>query len=373
MRLRHVIRKEFIQFRKDRRMIPIVFVAPVLQLIILGYAASLDVRDLGLAVCDEDLSPSSRGLVRSMTSSGYFVETHRTTRCTDDARFFEASEASIAVHIPRGFESDMEEGREGSVLFSIDGSDTVPAGQGASMSLMAVQQFNRKRVEAAGLGQMVSRIPAVELRSRVWFNPDLESRNFFVPGILGLLLMLMTMILTSMAVVKEKERGTIESIIVSPLSPMTLVMGKLAPFVVIGFIDVVLVVGVARFLFHIPLHGSIVTLLLMSLLFILNTTALGLLVSTVSNTQQEAMMTAMFFIMMPIMFLSGFVFPIESMPEPVQWGTYVIPMRHFLVAIRAIFLKGSDIADLWRECAWLAGTGLVLFALSALRFRKRLG
>jgi ABC-2 type transport system permease protein len=373
MRLRHVIRKEFIQFRKDRRMIPIVFVAPVLQLLVLGHAASLDVVDLDLAVCDEDTSPASRALVRSMTSSGYFIETHRVTRCPDDARFFENAEAAIAVHIPPDLQTELDAGRTGSVLFTIDGSNTIPAGQGVSMTLLAVDSFNRQRVEEEGLAHLLDARPGVDLRTRVWFNPDLETRNFFVPGILGLLLMLMTMILTSMAVVKEKERGTIESIIVSPLSPMTLVLGKLVPFVVIGLVDVALVVAVARYYFHIPLHGSLATLFLVSLLFIVNTTGLGLLVSTISSTQQEAMMTAMFFIMMPLMYLSGFVFPIESMPEAVQWFTYAIPLRHFLVAIRAVFLKGSTFLDLWRESAWLAGTGLVVFLLSALRFRKRLG
>ncbi|MBW2262878.1 MAG: ABC transporter permease, partial [Deltaproteobacteria bacterium] len=358
MRLKHVIRKEFIQFSKDKRMIPIVFIAPVIQLLVLGHAANLDVVNLDLAVCDEDTSSSSRALVRSLTSSRYFIETHRVTRCPDDARFFESAEAAIAVHIPRNLQSELDAGRTGSVLFTIDGSNTVPAGQGATMTLLAVERFNRQRIEEAGLAHLMDLRPGVDLRSRIWFNPDLETKNFFVPGILGLLLMLITMILTSMAVVKEKERGTIESIIVSPLSPLTLVMGKLVPFVIIGLIDVALVVAVARFHFHIPLHGSLVTLFIVSLLFILNTTGLGLLVSTISSTQQEAMMTAMFFIMMPIMYIAGFVFPIESMPEAVQWATYTIPLRHFLVAIRAIFLKGSTFMDLWRECAWLAGTGL---------------
>jgi len=370
MILGHVVRKEFIQFSRDRRMIPIVIVAPVLQLIILGYAASLDVVDLRLAVCDEDASPTSRGLVRSITSSGYFIETRREARCPDDGRFFETSEASLALHIPRGLEADLETGSPSTVLFTVDGSDTVPAGQGVGMALLAVDRFNRKRIEDAGLA---ASIPGVELRTRIWFNPDLESKNFFVPGILGLLLMVMTTILTSMAVVKEKERGTIESIIVSPLDPMALVAGKLAPFIVIGLVDVALVVIIARLVFGIPFEGSVWTLFVVSLLFIANTTGLGLFVSTVSSTQQEAMMTAMFFVLMPIMFLSGFVFPIESMPAPVQWFTYVIPMRHLLVAIRSIFLKGSSLADLWRECAWLAGTGLAVFFLSTLRLRKRLG
>ncbi len=369
MTLHHVIRKEFIQFYRDRRMIPIVFVAPVMQLIVLGFAASLDVEDLRLAICDEDFSESSRGLARSLTSSGYFVQTVGLTRCQSDEKLFESGQASLALHIERGFEEDLRDGRDANVLITIDGTDTIPAGQGVSSSLMAVENFNRSRIEASGMQVAAA---GVVLRDRIWFNPDLESKNFFIPGILGMLLMLMTMILTSMAIVKEKERGTMESIIVSPLRPMVLVAGKLVPFVLVGLVDVALVVAVARFVFGIPFAGSLATLFTVSLLFIFNTTGLGLLISTLSSTQQEAMMSSMFFVMMPILYLSGFAFPVESMPRPVQPLTDLIPLTHFLVAIRAIFLKGSTLTDLWKECIWLASTGALVFLLSGLRFRKRL-
>jgi ABC-2 type transport system permease protein len=370
--LHHVILKEFIQFRRDRRMIPIVFVAPIVQLIVLGYAASLDVVDLKLAVCDADGSTASRDLVRDMSSAGYFVKTVGMRTCTNDARLFETSQASLALHIPRGFEEELDSGRDTEVLLTIDGTDTIPAGQGVANTQLALEKFNRGRLAASGMAGRGIVMAGVQLQDRVWFNPELKSKDFFVPGILGMLLLLMTMILTSMAMVKEKERGSIESIIVSPLRPMVLVAGKLVPFVLVGLLDVLLVVVAARLVFDIPFHGSLLTLFTVSLLFIFNTTGLGLLISTLSNTQQEAMMSAMFFVMMPIMYLSGFVFPVESMPEPVQPFTNIVPLTHFLVAIRGIFLKGSTLVDLWPQCAWLAATGSSIFILSGLRFRKKL-
>lgn len=372
MRLGHVIRKEFIQFGRDRRMIPIVFVAPIIQLIVLGYAASLDVDELGLVICDEDRSTASRDLARAMTSSGYFVTRQNQPTCPHEEEYFETGRASVALHVPGQFGEGLMAGRDQSVLLTIDGTDTIPAGQGVSNSILAFEAFNQDRLRRQGIANLSERMAGVRIRDRVWFNPTLESRLFFVPGILGILLMLMTMILTSMAIVKEKERGTMESIIVSPLRPMVLVAGKLVPFVLVGLVDVVLVVTVARFVLGVPFQGSLLTLFVVSLLFIINTTGLGLLISTLSSTQQEAMMTSMFFVMMPIMYVSGFAFPIESMPEVVQPLTDVIPLTHFLVAIRGIFLKGSSMADLWYQCSWLAGTGALVFVLSGLRFRKRL-
>ena len=300
------------------------------------------------------------------------METFGGGPCAHEEPLFERGEAQVALHVPPGFQRDLDSGEGAAVLFTVDGSDTIPAGQGSTYAILGVKRYNEKRLAAAGAGDAAARIQAVELRQRVWFNPELRSKNFFVTGILALLLMLMTMILTSMAIVKEKERGTLESIIVSPMSPLTLVLGKLVPFVVIGFLDVLLVVAVARYAFGIQLRGSILTLLAVSGLFIVNTTGLGLLVSTLSSTQQEAMMSSMFFVMLPLIYLSGFVFPIESMPAAVQWMTDLIPLKHFLVAVRAVFLKGSSLGDLAVQCAWLTGSGVVLFTLATLRVRKRL-
>jgi ABC-2 type transport system permease protein len=211
----------------------------------------------------------------------------------------------------------------------------------------------------------------VEVVPRVWYNPEFESRNFMVPGILALLLMVITMLLSSLAIVKEKELGTLEQLNVTPIKPHQLIIGKLIPFVIIGFIDVLLVVAVSRFLFQVPFRGSFLLLLTMSLVFLATTLGLGLFISTVSQNQQQAMMTAVFFVMVPMFFLSGFAFPIESMPRVIQWVSYLLPLRYYFVVIRGIFLKGAGIASLWDEgLAMLLFGGLILL-LSALRFKKR--
>jgi ABC-2 type transport system permease protein len=217
------------------------------------------------------------------------------------------------------------------------------------------------------------RVLALDAQTRVWYNPELKSRNFMIPGVLALLLMVMTMILTSLAIVKEKEAGTMEQLIVTPIKPYQLIMGKLVPFIGIGIIDIFIVVLVATFWFNIPVKGNIFLLFALTTIFLMTTLGLGLFVSTVSRTQQQAMMTAMFFVMLPMIFLSGFVFPIENMPKVVQFFTYFMPLRYFFVIVRGLFLKGVGLAALWDQALILLAFGLVIFSLSALRFRKKIG
>jgi ABC-2 type transport system permease protein len=253
------------------------------------------------------------------------------------------------------------------------GNSTAPetAGGGASGGTNAGGTGGGQAGELSAGGAAAS-IP-VEVVPRVWYNPELESRNFMVPGILALLLMVITMMLSSLAIVKEKELGTLEQLNVTPIKPVQLIIGKLIPFVIIGFIDVLLVIGIARFLFAVPFRGSLLLLLLTSLLFLATTLGLGLLISTVSHNQQQAMMTSVFFVMLPMFFLSGFTFPIESMPAVIRYITYLIPLRYYFVIIRGVFLKGADIAVLWDETLALVVFGAALLALAAARFRKRSG
>ena len=231
---------------------------------------------------------------------------------------------------------------------------------------VVVQRLNR-------LGPPGARPPRVNPEVRVWYNPELKSRNFMVPGILGLLLMVMTMMLTSLAIVKEKEVGTMEQLIVTPIRPYQLIIGKLAPFTLIGLIDIVLVLLVATFWFNVPVRGSIFLLFGLCVVFLMTTLGLGLFVSTISRTQQQAMMTSMFFVMLPMNFLSGFIFPIENMPVVIQYGTYLLPLRHFFVILRGLFLKGVGIEQLWDETLMMFAFGVAILALSVLRFRKKLG
>jgi ABC-2 type transport system permease protein len=371
----HIIRKEFLQIRRDRRMLPIIFVAPIIQLVILGYAANLDVRDIPTIVCDMDRSSDSRMLVEKFVNSGYFDTQSFVTDIRDIDRFIDNGSAQIAIVIPRGFSDDLKAGRSASLQVIADGSDALLGTQGLShaTSIVANQSVSiaLKRISGTGLEKLAA--SGVSQRLRIWYNPELKSKNFMVPGILGLLLMLTTMVLTSLAIVKEKEIGTIEQLVVTPIKPYQLIIGKLMPFTIIGIVDIVLILTVASFWFNIPVKGSIALLFVLCIVFLLTTLGLGLLVSTVSKTQQQAMITSVFFVMMPMIFLSGFTFPIENMPDVIQWYTYLLPLRYFFVIVRGIFLKGVGFAELWPQALALFVFGVAILSLAVSRFQKKLG
>ena len=369
-----IIRKEFLQLKRDPRLLPIIFVAPVIQLLLMGYAANLDVRDIPTVVCDLDGTVASRGVVAKFFNSGYF----RLKNDVPDIRaldhYLDDGEASLAIVIGCGFSDKLAAGRTASVQLIVDGSESQSATVGASYASLILSGYTQKimlekltRLEPLGL-----RPVRVNPEVRIWYNPELKSRNFMVPGVLGLVLMVMTMMLTAMAIVREKEAGTMEQLIVTPIRPLELITGKLLPFLIIGLIDVCLILSVATFLFRVPLRGSVLLLFAMSLLFMMTTLGLGLFISTISRTQQQAMMTTVFF-MMPMMLLSGFVFPIENMPKAFQFFTYVIPLRYYFVIIRGIFLKGVGAMELWGQGLALIAFGAAILILSVLRFRKKVG
>ena len=370
----HIIRKEFIQFKQDRKMFAISFVAPVFQLLVLGYAANLDVSDIPVVVCDMDHSRSGRDLVTRFTSTGYFRVVDYVERLQDIDGYIDDGHALMALVIPRGFEKNLGSGRPAPVQLIADGSETTSGGIALSYASVIMSQFSQNIIlESLSRRGVTSLPPRVNAEFRVWYNPELKSRNFMVPGVLGLLLMVMTTILTSLAIVKEKELGTLEQLIVTPIRPYQLIVGKIAPYMMIGIIDVVLVVGVATFFFALPLKGGFWLLFVLCLIFLMTTLGLGLFVSTVSRTQQQAMMTAIFFIMMPMIFFSGFVFPIENMPRFIQYVSYAMPLRYFFVIVRGLFLKGIGISTLWPQAVALLVFGAAILSLSVLRFRKRLG
>jgi len=356
-------------------MFPIVFVSPILQLVILGYAANLDVRDIPTIVCDLDNTEISRELVSKFVNSGYFTVSHYIGRIEEVDHYLDDGEASLAIVIPRGFGDKVIAGSPAPLQILGDGSETITATTGLSYASMIVTSYSRDILLQAlerfkGLGV---RPPRVNPELRVWYNPALKSRNFMIPGVLALLLMVMTMMLTSLAIVKEKEVGTMEQLVVTPIKPHELIIGKLTPFVIIGLIDVILVLLVATFWFNVPVKGSAVLLFGLCMVFLMTTLGLGLFVSTISRTQQQAMMTAIFFVMLPMMYLSGFVFPIENMPKVIQLVTYVLPLRYFFVVIRGLFLKGVGIAELWDETIALFVFGIAILTLSVLKFQKKLG
>ncbi len=369
-----LIRKEFIQIKRDRRMLAIVFVAPVFQLIILGYAANLDVRNIYMVVYDADNSYASREFISGFTNSGYFTVVGNPGRLGDLDRYIDHNMASIGLAIPRGFADDLIAGIPVKVQLIADGSESNSATIGLAYASQIALRFSHNiLIDGAGRvsGEKFSPV-RIEPEMRIWYNPDLRSRNFMVPGVLAMLLMVMTMMLTSLATVKEREIGTLEQLIVTPMKPYQLIAGKLAPFTIIGIIDVLLVVLIATLWFNIPVRGGVMLLVGLSMVFLMTTLGLGLFVSTISRTQQQAMLTAVFFVMLPMIYLSGFIFPIENMPGIIRSITYIMPLRYFFVIVRGIFLKGIGIAELWDQILALFIIGSVILSASILRFRRNL-
>lgn len=369
----HIIRKEFLQLRRDKRMLALSIIAPVIQLILLGYAATTDVRDIPMLLVDQDKSSVSREFVDQFLNSGYFVLKGEVGSTKEIDRSIDNGTAWIAMVIPSDFSRNILANRTAAVQVIADGSD----GNSANISIGYVTQiigrYSQKVVAEISKSYPGSGIPGViSPEVRVWFNPELKSRNFMIPAVLALVLLIITMTLTSIAIVKERENGTLEQLIVTPIKPHHLILGKLLPFTIIGALDTGLVILVAYGWFGVPLRGSVFLLFGISGLFVLTTLGLGLFVSTISKTQQQAMMTAQFFFFMPFIFFSGFTFPIENMPEVIQYLTYLIPLRYYIIIIRGIFLKGVGIAELWPQAAILLFFGIAILSLSVLRFRKRL-
>jgi ABC-2 type transport system permease protein len=368
-----IIRKEFLQLRRDPRLLPVIFISPMLQLLLLGYAANLDVRSIPAVVCDMDRSAASREFIDSFVNSGYFSVTARIERMAEIDPFLDNGRASMAFVVPRGFGDELAGGRTASVMIIADGSESQSATIGVNYATMITGRYSQRIIldrfeRAKGLGV---KPVLVDAEVRVWYNPELRSRNFMVPGVLGLILMIMTISLASMGIVREKEAGTMEQLIVTPIRPHQLIIGKLLPFVLIGLAEATVVLVVARFWFGVPIRGNVALLYVLCLAFMLNTLGIGLFISTISRTQQQAMFTTIFF-MMPMIMLGGFVFPVENMPPLFQLISRVIPTRYFFVIIRGIMLRGAAWAELWDQAAALLIIGTVLFSLSVLRFRKKL-
>jgi ABC-2 type transport system permease protein len=372
-----IIRKEFQQLFRDRRLLPMIFLSPVLQIALLGYAANMDVKDIPMAVCDQDHSIESRTLVTSFLQSGSFVASAYLPDAAGAERSIEAGKSSLALVIPPGFGKSLNGERTAPLQLIADGSDSQSAAIGLTYATLIISRAQAARASArlSSLDpRVLRRIHAVKVDPavRVLYNPTLASRNFMVPGVLALILMIITTVLTSLAIVKEKELGTLEQLIVTPITPGQLIIGKLAPFVIISVVIITVILIASLLLFGLGVRGSLLVMYALSLLFMMSSLGIGLFVSTIARSQQQAMMISMFFFMMPMLILSGFVFPIESMPPVIQAVTYLFPLRYYFVIIRGLFLKGVGLAELWRESAALAGIGIAIIALSVLRFRKRL-
>ena len=370
----YFIKKEFLQFKRDPKMFGLILVAPVLQLVFFGLAANLDVDNVKTLVYDMDKSYASRNFIERFTSSGYFEIKDYAINYDEVTEALDQAEVTLALIIPPDFEEKINRRETAKVQALFDGSD----GNSASISAGYVQGITGEYsknilidfLHKSGAAFLPS--SNIDAKVRVWYNPTLKTRKYMVPAIVGLLLTLITLILTSLAVVKEREIGTMEQLIVTPLKPYQMIIGKLVPFMILGFVAVVIVRTAMRFIFNIPVAGSITFLFFASFLYILSTLGLGLFVSTISKTQQQAMMISIFAVMMPMIYLSGFAFPIENMPAIIQYISYIIPLKYFLTIIRGVILKGIGFAELWQDALVLFFMGAAILFLSFLRFRKRL-
>ena len=382
-----MIKKEFAQALRDPRMRGILFGTPLLMIVIFGYAVNTDVKDIRLAVMDEDKTAMSRGIVGTFTGSGYFNLVSYLQSQYGLGPLMDSGEAEVFLHLEKGLSKKVKSGRMTELQVIVDGSDSNRAAVISAYVNEIVLDFfleryvNRIRAavllrspiaSAAGMdapGGTMS--PGVRVKERTFFNPSLLSRNFFLPGIIGFIVSLITIMLTSMSIVKERETGTMEQIIVSPIRPFEFIMGKTVPFAIVGFIDMCIVAAVAIFWFDVPFRGNILFLFLSGLLYIISTLSVGIFISTISRTQQQAMLSFFLFFIPAILF-SGFVFPIYAMPAIIQAVTYLDPLMYFIIIIRGVFLKGVGIAILWKELAALMFIGSLLLFLSSRRLSRRM-
>jgi len=381
-RIREIIRKEFRQTLRDPRTRALLFAPPLLQLIIFGYAVNLDVENAAIGWMDQENSMESRELRAAFEGSIHFTVRHNLWSEAEIQNLLDHGKVQMVVRVMPGFARDVLRGNTAAVQLLVDGTNSNTAAIISNYANQVVASFARKMLEngqnarrmigapeAGGLVQPA--IGSVAAQSRIWFNPDLNSRDYFVPGVVVNIIGLVTIMLTAMSIVREKEIGTMEQLMVTPIRPIELMLGKILPFAVVGIIEVAFVTTAALLIFHIPFRGSVLMLLSAAILFLLTSLGVGLFISTISNTQQQAMMSSFFFFM-PAMLLSGFSFPIRNMPVPVQFLTFLNPLRYFMEIVRGVFLKGTGLEFLWPQLAALLVFGVAILGMSALRFHKRL-
>ena len=367
-----MIKKELLQFVRDRKMLPIIFVVPIVQLVLLGFAANFDVERMDTAVVDLDMTQESRDFLNNFFGSAYFYRSSQVFNAEKIDKIIERGLAEAAIVIPEGFGDKLKKGEKVDVQLFINGSDNNYASSGLNYISNIVSGYAVRIMTDRISSKLGAGVPSVSVRTRIWYNPELRTRLYMIPGIMGLLLLIITVLLTSMSIVKEKERGTIEQLIVTPVKKRHFLLSKLLPFFFLGIIVSTFAVLVIIFGFGIALKGKLIILIGATLLFLFNTLGIGLLISTISSTQQQAMMAAIFIIFMPFIYFSGFVFPIKNMPGFFQYVSNVIPMTHFISIVRRLFLKGTTFEYLWQNFLIMAVTGTIIFVSAIAKFRKNL-
>jgi len=369
-RLLSIIRKEFIHILRDPRSLAIMFIIPIVQLILLGYAATTDIRRLNTAVYDADRTTQSRQLIEAYRASDYFRIAYNVGSEREIADLLDRGAVRAGIIIPAGYGDNLAKGKTAQVAFLIDGSDPTVASTAFAAS-QSVGQAQSIHIIQQRLGVDVTRLGGIEIRPRVWYNPELRSSNYMIPAVMGMILQFLTTLFTALAIVREREQGTIEQLVVTPIKAWELVVGKVVPYIGIAFFDLLEVLFLGVLLFDVPIRGSIPLLLMLSILFLLTTLGMGLLVSSIARTQQEAMFLA-FLMMLPSIFLAGFFFPLEAMPAWLQAISYFIPLKYMLVILRGIILKGVGLPPLMDQVIALAILGPLIFTAASLRFRKSL-
>jgi len=373
MRLTSLIRKEFIQILRDPRTLILVLIIPVMQLFLMGYAATNDVRNVPLAVYDQNRGVAARELLDAYRAADYFNLKYEVD--SEDALrdLIDNGVARAGLIIPPDYSEKVQSEENAHVVFVLDGSDPTSASTALSAAqLIGQSKATEMMVERqARFGQSAAISLPLIVHTRVWYNPDLISSYYMIPGVIGMILFALTSILTATAIVRERERGTIEQLIVTPIRPWELVVGKLVPYVLLALLNAVEILAIGAYWFEVPVRGNIGLIFLGSAIFLLTSLGIGLLVSTLANTQQEAMLTV-WMILLPSLFLSGFFFPLEAMPIVLQWISYAMPLRYYLVIIRSLLVKGVGFAALRQELLALTIFGIAIMTIAAMRFRKRL-
>lgn len=372
-RLSSLVRKEFIQIIRDPRTLAMTFIMPIVMMFLLGYAATNDVRNIALVVLDQDQTPASRRLIDAYRVADYFTIAQPVGSEDELRDLIDRNVARAGLIIPPGYGRDLAGWQSAKVAFILDGSDPTVASTALAAAQLIGQslstQTSIERMEARG--QTVITQQPIDVRTIVWFNPGLISSYYMVPAMIGIILQYLTTMLTATSIVRERERGTIEQLIVTPLRSWELILGKLIPYVLIAFLNTIEVLTIGVVLFHVPINGDLLLLLALTALFLVTTLGIGLLISTIANTQQEAMLTTMF-TLLPSIFLSGFFFPLAAMPIWLQIVSYAIPLRYFLIIVRGIVLKGVGLSAIWPEVVALAIFALVVMSAAVRRFRKSL-
>lgn len=370
----HFIIKELLQVKRDKKMLVIIFMAPILQLIFLGYAANMDVDIVHTTILDQDKTQTSRNYITSLLETGYFQIDHFAKDYDEVTKLLNDGKTLVSIVIPKDFEKKIKRRETAPVQAIFEGSDASKASIALGYIQGVTTKFSQNLIletkEKMGMKTPLS--GSIIPEPRVWYNPEMKSRIFMVPGILGLVLMISTISLMSMAIVREREIGTMEQLIVTPIKTHQLLLGKLIPFTLIGFVILVIVMVIMTQWFGIIVRGNKLFLVFAAFLFVLSNLGIGLFISTVSKTQQQAMMASVFAIMMPMIYLSGFAFPIENMPQVFQYITYAIPLRYFITILRGVVLKGIGLSSLWLETLILFGMGVLLLLISSLRFSKKI-